>query len=325
MFLQVSVCQQGGCACHMTGGHAWWWGGVHAQGGHVCLGGMCGWGECMARGVLGCGGVCPEGACMARGHAWLGACMLGGMHSQGAMAEGHAWLGHACWGGMRGWGLGLGAWMPGGMCAMPPSLILQDTFGQWVGGTHSTGMHSCTTINQTQKKNSFLQGSVFSLYLHDAVYMYALATDELFKEGGYKRNGSRIFEIAKNKTFEGKTTLEQIFLILLKFTIFRKRLKVFTLPPPPKLTFHNVLWYSHLNLQCFFFLNLALANLGSQLSLISCVFGKLWQYMSLTPIPRGLQNPGPVSVSIWHPWDPRLEMQILFNQPTLHKKTMVYW
>ena len=45
---------------------------------------------------------------------------------------------------------------------------------------------------------------MFSLYLHDAVYMYALATDELFKEGGYKRNGSRIFEIAKNKTFQGE-------------------------------------------------------------------------------------------------------------------------
>lgn len=53
-------------------------------------------------------------------------------------------------------------------------------------------------------KYFYLQGSVFSLYLHDAVYMYALATDELFKEGGYKRNGSRIFEIAKNKTFQGK-------------------------------------------------------------------------------------------------------------------------
>ena len=44
---------------------------------------------------------------------------------------------------------------------------------------------------------------MFSLYLHDAVYMYALATDELFREGGDKRNGSRIFEIAKNKTFHG--------------------------------------------------------------------------------------------------------------------------
>ena len=45
---------------------------------------------------------------------------------------------------------------------------------------------------------------MFSLYLHDAVYMCALATDELFREGGDKRNGSRIFEIAKNKTFHGK-------------------------------------------------------------------------------------------------------------------------
>ena len=78
----------------------------------------------------------------------------------------------------------------------------------------------CNYKIKLQKFKSFLQGSVFSLYLHDAVYMYALATDELFKEGGYKRNGSRIFEIAKNKTFEGKTTLEQIFLILLKFAMF---------------------------------------------------------------------------------------------------------
>ena len=30
----------GGRACHMTGGHAWWWGGMHARG-HVCPGGAC--------------------------------------------------------------------------------------------------------------------------------------------------------------------------------------------------------------------------------------------------------------------------------------------
>ena len=48
-----------------------------------------------------------------------------------------------------------------------------------------------------------LQGSVFSLYLHDAVYMYAEATDQLLREGGDKRNGTRIFEIAKTKTFRG--------------------------------------------------------------------------------------------------------------------------
>ena len=91
----------------------------------------------------------------------------------------------------------------------------------------------CNYKIKLQKFKSFLQGSVFSLYLHDAVYMYALATDELFKEGGYKRNGSRIFEIAKNKTFEGKTALEQIFyvLILLNFFVFRK-----DLPTPTRLT-----------------------------------------------------------------------------------------
>ena len=76
MFLQVSVCPQGGMhgrgTC-MAGGHAW-------QG--ACMtGGMCGTGACMAgeRGVHG-GGVC-----MAGGHAWWGCAWQGG----------HTWWG-AC-------------------------------------------------------------------------------------------------------------------------------------------------------------------------------------------------------------------------------------
>ena len=133
--------------------------------------------------------------------------------------------------------------------------------------------------------------------------MYALATDELFKEGGYKRNGSRIFEIAKNKTFEGKTTLEQIFYVLMPFNFFLVFGK--DLPTPPRLTCNIINAFDIPTWICsvFCFLNLALVNLGSQLSLISCVFGKLWQNMSLTHIPRGLQNQGSGSVLTWHPWD----------------------
>ena len=59
MFLQVSVCPQGGRAWQR--GHAW-------QGG--MYGGACAWqGVCMAGGV--CGG----------GHVWQGACMVGGLHA----------------------------------------------------------------------------------------------------------------------------------------------------------------------------------------------------------------------------------------------------
>ena len=74
-----------------------------------------------------------------RGHAWQGACVAGcvwwgGMHGRGAcvaggmcgvcMAGGHAWQGGVC-----------------GRHACP----LADTtrYGQWVGSTHPTGMHSC--------------------------------------------------------------------------------------------------------------------------------------------------------------------------------------
>lgn len=62
---------------------------------------------------------------------------------------------------------------------------------------HWDGVFSHRTVSP-------FQGSVFSLYLHDSVYMYALATDQLLKEGGDKRNGSRIFEISKTKTFDGE-------------------------------------------------------------------------------------------------------------------------
>ena len=67
MFLQVSVCTQGG--------HAW-------QGRGVCVGGgMHGRGACVEGGMCGGGGHAWQGACMARG----GSCMAGGMHGGGGM------------------------------------------------------------------------------------------------------------------------------------------------------------------------------------------------------------------------------------------------
>ena len=76
----------------------------------------------------------------------LGACMPGGgggMPGRGTcVARGCAWSGGIC-----GWG---GVW-PGACMARgrkacmlhTPHLIPWDMVGQWVGGTHPTGMHSC--------------------------------------------------------------------------------------------------------------------------------------------------------------------------------------
>ena len=77
-------------------------------------------GACVVPGGV-CG--CRGGACVAAGeHAWL----LGGVcGSQECILGGHAWLlgGGVVAGGRRAW----------------------DTarYGQWAGGTHPTGMHSC--------------------------------------------------------------------------------------------------------------------------------------------------------------------------------------
>ena len=135
MFLQASVCPQGGGVCVVApGGHAWLlWGGMHGcSGGHVWLlwgvGGMHGcWGACMvapggacAVALGGCvvapggacvvapGGACvvaPRGACVVApggGHAWLlpGGCAW-------LLPGGHAWL---LPGGMRGCSRGAHAW-----------------------------------------------------------------------------------------------------------------------------------------------------------------------------------------------------------------------
>ena len=148
MFLQVSVCPQ-------RGGHAWLlpggggacmvaWGGVHgcSRGGmHGCLGG------------LGC--VVAPG-----GHAWLlqggmRGCSWGGMHgcsggmhgcSRGGM-RGCSWGGmHGCsWGGMHGCSQGGHAWLlPGGHGLLGGGCVFFSMrYGQWAGGTHPTGMHSC--------------------------------------------------------------------------------------------------------------------------------------------------------------------------------------
>ena len=89
------------------------WGDVHG-----CLGGpawLLGGHAWLLRGVC---VVAPGGACMVAlgGCAWLlrGACMV---------ARGHAWLlqGEAC-------------------------MVFSMRYGQWAGGTHPTGMHSCLQI-----------------------------------------------------------------------------------------------------------------------------------------------------------------------------------
>ena len=86
MFLQVSVCPQGGRA---------WQGGMHGKG-HAWLGGVC-----MAGGHAWQMGMCG------RGHAWQGVCMAGGVH-----VGGHVWQG-ACIAGVC---------MVGGAChALPPA------------------------------------------------------------------------------------------------------------------------------------------------------------------------------------------------------------
>ena len=123
------------------GANAWW--GVYMAGECVCrrhtwqgacmVRGMHGIGACLAGGMHGRGGKHGRGV-MHGG----GSCMTGGMHSRGVCVagvhgRGHAWQeawGHACH-------------------ACP----LADTtrYGQWVGSTHPTGMHSCFWKNSTRR------------------------------------------------------------------------------------------------------------------------------------------------------------------------------
>ena len=83
MFLQVSVCPQGG-ACVVAGGHAWWRGCAWQRG--ACLAK----GTCMAKGgpCMAKGGVHGKGgACMVKGHVWQrrGMCGEGGMAKEGCV------------------------------------------------------------------------------------------------------------------------------------------------------------------------------------------------------------------------------------------------
>ena len=140
----LSFCPQGGRAWLLgggVGGCAWLLpGGMRgcSGGGHVWL--LWGWAWLLWGGMRGCSG----------GHAWLlgGACMVapgegtcvitpgGCMHG---CSGGHAWLlpGGACMvalGGMHG--------CSGGAC-----VVFSMRYGQWAGGTHPTGMHSCYSFD----------------------------------------------------------------------------------------------------------------------------------------------------------------------------------
>ena len=108
---------QGGCA----------WRGTCMVG--ACVGGMCGRGAGMARGVW------QGGACVV-GHAWQGACMAGGMHGRG-----HAWQG-ACVGCVCGRGMhGRGHMWQGGMCGGGHACQGACVAGRhaWQWGMHGRG------------------------------------------------------------------------------------------------------------------------------------------------------------------------------------------
>ena len=161
MFLQLSVCPQGGMhgrgAC-VVGVGVW-----VCKAGRTCMVGGA-WGHAWQRGACVAGmcvaeGACVAwgmrewwGACMAGGHAWQGgmhgrgACMAGGMHcgegaciAEGVCMVGHVWQGcmhgegvcvagvlcgrgHAWQGGMHSGGCAWqGACMAGGTCPPPPA------------------------------------------------------------------------------------------------------------------------------------------------------------------------------------------------------------
>ena len=87
------------------------------------------WGACM---------VAPGGACMVAlgGHVWL----LWGGHVW-LLQGGHAWL---LPGGMHGCSRGHGCSQGVCMVALGGRVwFFRWVYGQWVGGTHPTGMHSC--------------------------------------------------------------------------------------------------------------------------------------------------------------------------------------
>ena len=78
MFLQVSVCPQGGACVAGEGGMHGWGGGRAWLGRGVCMAGegdVRGWGG----GHAWLGGMCGWGVCVAGGHVWLGG--MRGMHT----------------------------------------------------------------------------------------------------------------------------------------------------------------------------------------------------------------------------------------------------
>ena len=89
------------------------------------------------------GGVCG------RGHAWQGVCMAGGVHGRGLHGGRHVWQGACVAGGMHGRYVHSGghAWQgvcEGGVHGGEGAYVADTTrYGQWAGGTHPTGMHSC--------------------------------------------------------------------------------------------------------------------------------------------------------------------------------------
>ena len=135
LFGGVCVVLFGGRAWFYSGGHAWFY-----SGGHV-------WfysGACVV--LFGGHAWFYLGGCAwfySGGHAWFylgGACMV--------LFGGHAWfyLGGCAWfysGGMLGfiWG-GMRGFIWGACVVFS---VFSDTmrYGQWAGGTHPTGMHSC--------------------------------------------------------------------------------------------------------------------------------------------------------------------------------------
>ena len=91
------------------------------------------WGACMVGDMHG-RGVHGREACVVGGHAWQGACMVGGVHGRGVcVAGGHAWQG-ACM---------MGVCMP---CMPPHAGTTAMVYDQSAGGTHNTGMHSCSIL-----------------------------------------------------------------------------------------------------------------------------------------------------------------------------------
>ena len=130
----------------------------------LCFSGICL--STRGGGVRGCSrggwGVrgCSRGACVVApgGHAWLlqggmHGCSWGGIHgcSRGGVHGCSRGGVHGCsWGGMRGCSWGCVRGCSGGAC-----VVFSMRYGQWAGGTHPTGMHSCLAIVHSSVMSEF--------------------------------------------------------------------------------------------------------------------------------------------------------------------------